>query len=239
MQYPGIWRVEMAVMNFAALLVAVRSYIWKHVRKKRNVIALLTGYLLFLLLLLLIFYHSGQTLTGYLVGNINFDESVPYSYSSNVKAILQGASLVGPNTALSDNSYVLDFMEGRSNPLLTALVYGGWLPAIAMIVLEFIFIAAAAAVLIQHKRKDGMDVILCMAWMSLAIRVVAGILYSFGVPLPILLPFTGKIGLIADSMALGLLITGCITRKADAWLDRFLDHVLHNWDDEEDDEDDE
>jgi uncharacterized MAPEG superfamily protein len=126
-------------------------------------------------------------------------------------------------------------MEGRANPLLTALVYGGWLPAIAMIVLEFIFIAAAAAVLMKHKRKDGMDVILCMAWLSLAIRVVAGILYSFGVPLPINLPFTSKIGLIADSMALGLLITGCFTRKADAWLDR----VLYNWDDEDDDEDDE
>ena len=52
-----------------------------------------------------------------------------------------------------------------------------------------------------YTSKDGRDIMLCMAWVSLAIRVVAGTLYSFGVPIPILLPFTGKVGIIADTMS--------------------------------------
>lgn len=101
--------------------------------------------------------------------------------------------------------------------MLAALFYGGWCSAIALIIVEIIFVMAAAAVLTRSKRKDGRDIMLCMAWVSLAIRVVAGTLYSFGVPIPILLPFTGKVGIIADTMSMGLLIVSCMVNKSNAW----------------------
>lgn len=52
------------------------------------------------------------------------------------------------------------------------------------------------------------------AWWTLAMRVIWGIPYSIGVlPLPIALPFAGRIGFYMDTIALGLLIWSVIESK--------------------------
>lgn len=239
MKLPNIWLIEMAFLNTIALIIAVKVYAWNFIRKKRNVLAFLIGYVVFWGLLLSMFHYGGQTLTEFLTGNTYFNESLAYSYISNVKVILQNASIIGQSSVLIHNPYVLQFMMGRTNPLLTALFYGGWVPAIAVILLEIVFIVAAAAVLFRNKRKDGLDVAFMIAWLSLAIRVVAGILYSFGVPLPILLPFTGTVGIAADSMSIALILFCCLIRKIDAWLETIEgeDWDDDDWEDDEDEED--
>lgn len=217
MRLSKIWLIEMAFMNTLTLILAVRGYLWKNIHKKGNTIALLIGYALFWIMLLLMIPYNGQTFAGFMgVQNI-FDLSIPGSYISNVNKILENAPFVGQSLVLLKDPYILDFMRCRNNPLLAALFYGGWCSAIALIIVEIIFVMAAAAVLTRSKRKDGRDIMLCMAWVSLAIRVVAGTLYSFGVPIPILLPFTGKVGIIADTMSMGLLIVSCMVNKSNAW----------------------
>lgn len=70
-----------------------------------------------------------------------------------------------------------------------------------MIAIEILFGISTAAVLFRYKKKDGMDVMFTVAWLGILIRIVGGTLYSFGVPVPILTPFTGTIGIYEDSIS--------------------------------------
>ena len=238
MGFSNIWLAEMAFMNTLTLILAVRGYLWKNIPKKGNAIALIIGYALFWFMLLLRSTYNGQILAGFLGGQNVFDPLIPGSYISNVNKILKNASFVGPSLFLIKDPYVLDFMRGRNNPLLAALFYGGWCSAITLIIVEIIFVMAAAAVLTHNKRKDGRDIMFCMAWVSLMIRVAAGTLYSFGVPIPILLPFTGKVGIIADSMSMGLLIVSYMANKFNTWFEITGEEISEDWDGEDEYEED-
>lgn len=77
------------------------------------------------------------------------------------------------------------------------LFYLGWLPAILLMVVEVVFMISTAGVTIQNQQCDGRDIVLQAIWIGLLLRVSGGILYSFGVPIPILLPFTGSVVVIA------------------------------------------
>lgn len=238
MGFSNIWLAEMAFMNTLTLILAVRGYLWKNIPKKGNAIALIIGYALFWFMLLLRSTYNGQILAGFLGGQNVFDPLIPGSYISNVNKILKNASFAGPSLFLIKDPYVLDFMRGRNNPLLAALFYGGWCSAITLIIVEIIFVMAAAAVLTHNKRKDGRDIMFCMAWVSLMIRVAAGTLYSFGVPIPILLPFTGKVGIIADSMSMGLLIVSYMANKFNTWFEITGEEISEDWDEEDEYEED-
>ena len=237
MRFSHIWLAEMAFINILTLVLAVRGYLWETIHKKGNAAALLIGYALLWILLLLRFTDYGQILTGFMGGQNPFASLISGSYISNVNRILEKASFFGQSPLLLKDPYVLDFMRSRNNPLHTALFYGGWCAAIVLIIVEVIFVMAAAVLLIRNKRRDGRDIMLCMAWVSLAIRVAAGILYSFGIPIPILLPFTGRVGIIADSMSMGLLIVSCEGNKYDAWFDAIADKMSEDWEDEYEEED--
>lgn len=233
MRLSNIWLAEMALLNTLTLILAVRGYLWKNIQKKGNVVALLIGYVLFWVLLFSLFPCQEQTLAGFMGAQDAFDPSISGSYISNVNKILENASFVGQSPVLLRDPYVLEFMRGRNNPLLSALFYGGWCSVIVLLMIEILFVLAAAAVLIRNKRKDGRDVMLCMAWASLAIRVVAGTLYSFGVPVPILLPFTGSVGMIADSMSMGLLLVSCMVNKYREWFEISDAGMWEDWDEED------
>lgn len=204
---------EMAFMNIVTLIVIIKRDIWAQVKKKNNIIALLSVYGVFWILLLSRIYHPGQTIITFLNGDIKFDLSNSNSYISNVKNIIQNASFMGKSSILTSDSCVMEFMQGRTNPLLTALVYKGWLAGIGLIILEIIFVAVTALVLLQNKRKDEMGIVLEVTWISLATRVVVGVMYSFGVPIPRRLPFTSEIRIIADSIAIGLLLINYIFKR--------------------------
>ncbi|MCI5509633.1 MAG: hypothetical protein MR436_04150 [Eubacterium sp.] len=118
------------------------------------------------------------------------------------------------------------------------LFYGGWLPVIVLIFVEVIFIVALAGVLIQAREHDGRDIMLDIIWVGFLIRVISGLLYSFGIPTPILLPFSGTTGIITDSICMGMLLIGYLNRKLKLWCDlyEFCDLYEDDFEDWEDDE---
>lgn len=224
MRLSKIWLIDMAFMNVAAIVAAIRIYIWKDAERKGNILVLILGYAFVWIALISMSYSSGQTAADFITGSSTaFDASLSYSYINNVRMIWQNASFAGPSNVLNSNPYVLDFMNHRRNPLLAALFYTGWLGGLAVILLEIIFITAAAFVVIRYRSRKGTDTMLWIVWLSLAIRAAAGILYSAGIPIPFSLPFSGQIGLMADSIAVGFLILAVLNQTVGNWLKQQFD----------------
>lgn len=206
----NIWIIEMAVLNVSTLILSVQGYAWKHIRKKGNATALLIMYALFWIALISIFYHSGQSVAGFMGLT---DATQTTGYFTNVHKIAENASFVGQSSTLLNDPYVISFMKDSHYLIPSVLFYGGWLPAIFLMFVEVIFIIALAGVLVQTKQHDGRDIMLNIIWVGFLIRVLIGFLYSFGAPIPILLPFTGTAGIITDSICMGMLLMGYLNRK--------------------------
>ena len=137
MRRPNIWIVELAVVNVLTLILAVRSYIWKAVKKKGNIVALLVLYVFVWIALLFTFYHNGQSVYDYMgfsdINSLN-------GYFVNVRKIFENASFIGQSAVLIKDPYVLEFLEGSHYLLPSILFYLGWLPAILLMVVEVVFI---------------------------------------------------------------------------------------------------
>lgn len=237
----NIWLIEMAVLNVITLILAVRGYAWKHIRKKGNATALLIMYALFWIALISIFYHSGQSVAGFMGF---MDTTQATSYFTNVHKIAENASFVGQSSTLLNDPYVISFMKDSHYLIPSVLFYGGWLPAILLMFVEVIFIVALAGVLVQAREHDGRDIMLDMIWGGFLIRVVIGFLYSFGAPIPILLPFTSTAGIIADSICMGMLLMGYLNRKLNLWCKLYeycdlYDDYFEDWEDDEYEDDNE
>jgi hypothetical protein len=229
MESSNIWRVELAFVNIITLILGYRIYIWDKVQKKGNAVVLLIGYGLFWGLLLSMFHYSGESAVEYMAGVLRWDFSSPDSYISNVKTLVENAAYIGQSNNLLMDSYILDFLYESPNPIMSALFHGGWIAAIAVIVLEIVFAAAAGVLVLRKGKKQRMfDIVLYIAWLSLAIRVVAGILYTFGVPIPILLPFTSTVGIRMDSMAMGILILGYLIETLQGFFNKVLDDMIED-----------
>ena len=235
MRKPNIWLIEMAVLNVIALILAVHGYAWKNIRKKGNAIALLIMYVLLWISLISVFHYSGQSFISFMGFT---DTTQATSYFSNVYKIVENASFIGQNCTLLNDPYVISFMKGSHHLIPSVLFYGGWLPTILLIFAEVIFIVALAGVLMQAREHDGRDIMLDMIWVGFLIRVVAGLLYSFGLPTPILLPFSGTTGIITDSICMGMLLMGYLNRKRNEFCDLYEDD-FEDREDEEYEEDNE
>lgn len=118
-------------------------------------------------------------------------------------------------------------------------LYDGWLPTILLMIIEVIFIVAMAGVWRQAREHDGRDIMLDMIWVGFLIRGVAGLLYSFGLPTPILLPFAGTTGIITDSICMGMLLVGYANKKLNIWCEGWEEDFPEDWEDDDYEEDDE
>lgn len=236
MERANIWLVEMAVLNILTLVLAVRGYAWKSIRRKGNAVALLILYILFWIGLISIFYHWGLSLAGFMGFT---DTTQATSYFSNIHKIAENASFIGQNSTLLNDPYVLSFMKDSHYLISSVLFYGGWLPTILLMLTEVIFIVAMAGVWRQAREHDGRDIMLDIIWVGFFIRVVAGLLYSFGVPTPIMLPFSGTTGIITDSICMGMLLMGYANKKFNIWCEIWEEDFPEDWEDDDYEEDDE
>ena len=230
MRCANIWLVELAVVNVMTLILAVKNYLWKDVQKKGNVIALLIIYTLAWIALLSIFY-SGQSIYEYMgfsdVHSVN-------SYFTNVTKITENAALFEMTPVLVNDPHVVQFQQNNYKLIPSLLYHMGWIPTILVMIIEIIFMIASIGVIVQNQRHDGRDIILQTIGVGLFVRIAGGFMYSFGVPLPILLPFTGRIGIITDTMCMGILILSSLSKQ---W-ESIVENILEEWD-EEDEEDNE
>ena len=127
---------------------------------------------------------------------------------------LTGASAFGCSSELISNSTVTAFLADRNNYFLAGLYYGGWVVGVAIVIVLLLFLIASYRLLGKNVVFNRNYLVYKAAWWTLAMRVIWGIPYSIGVlPLPIALPFAGRIGFYMDTIALGLLIWSVIESK--------------------------
>lgn len=209
MKLPNIWLIELAAIEIIIVVAAVRKYVWCCCKKKSNVAALIGLYVVFWCDLLAVFYHAGMTPDQYLYG---MDWSV---YQNNVRQVVAGASVFGCSSELIYNSEVIAFLADRNNYFLAGLYYGGWVVGVAIVTALLLFLVMSYRLLSQNAVFNRNYLVYKAAWWTLAMRVVLGIPYSLGIlPMPISLPFAGRIGFYMDTIALGLLIWSAIESKS-------------------------
>jgi hypothetical protein len=233
---PNIWLIEMAVLNVITLVLAVRGYAWKNIRRKGNAAALLIMYALFWIGMISIFYHSGQSVFSFMGFT---DTTQATSYFINVHKIAKNTSFVGQSRTMLNDPYILSFMKGSHYLIPSVLFYGGWLPTMLLMLAEVVFLVSMSGVWVQAREHNGRDIMLDMIWIGFLIRVVAGLLYSFGLPTPILLPFAGTTGIITDSICMGMMLVGYANKKWNIWCEGQEKDFLQNWEDDEYEDDDE
>lgn len=209
MKLPNIWLIELAAIEIIIVVAAVRKYVWCCCKKKSNVAALIGLYVVFWCDLLAVFYHAGMTPDQYLYG---MDWSV---YQNNVRQVVAGASVFGCSSELINNSEVIAFLADRNNYFLAGLYYGGWVVGVAIVTALLLFLVVSYRLLGKNAVFNRNYLVYKAAWWTLAMRVVLGIPYSLGIfPMPISLPFAGRIGFYMDTIALGLLIWSAIESKS-------------------------
>lgn len=206
-----VWIIELTIIEIIIVIAGIRKYLWK-TGKKSNIIALLIIYVIFWCVLLSILHCPGQTFAEYSYGG-DWGE-----YKKIVSELLAGASDFGVSADLVHNMRLSEFLLNRNNYLLSALYYGGWIEAGFVIVLLVLFLTATRRLLGKHAKYNYNYLVYAAAWWGLALRVIVGIFYSFGLlPMPIALPFAGTIGVYMDTMALGLLFCSAVeARRIDA-----------------------
>ena len=199
MEKSNVWMIELAAVDLLTVTAAVRSFVWKDIRRKGNAAA---GVILYAGLwagLLVLLHYPGQTLTQYTyAGNWA-------GYAKTVSRLLENAA-AEPSFVLQTDQQIQELLFNHGNYLQSALYYWGWAAALAITVLLLVFLAAARKLL--GKAKDSRNYLIYhAAWWSLAFRVLVGIPYSLGIlPLPIGLPFAGETSLYMDTIAFALLI---------------------------------
>lgn len=235
MKESNIWLVELAVVNVVTLILAVKSYIWEDIKKKGNVVALLILYGFVWILLLVTFYYDGQSIYDYM-GFI--DVNSMNGYFINIRKILANTSLIGQSEILTGDPYVLQFLKNSHYLLPSIWFYAGWIPALLLIVIEVVFMISTAGVIIQNQHHDGRDTMLQTIWVGLFVRMIGGLLYSFGIPLPILLPFTSDVSIFADTICVGILILSVLSNKFKSYFNLMVEEIIADWEEDDDDEED-
>lgn len=202
MKLPNIWVIELAAIESITIAAAIRKYAWKqYSEKKGNMLALIGVYASFWCALLSVFYSQGMTISQFFYGG---DWS---TYQESVKKVISGASAFGTSSELASNQVVVDFLADRNNYFLAGLYYGGWVVGGAIIAVLLLFLVMSYRILSKNAILNRNYLVYKASWWALAMRVIWGIPYGLGViPLPIALPFAGKIGLYMDTIALGLLL---------------------------------
>lgn len=198
----NVWVVEMAAINVLTIAGAIRKYAWPVVRKKWNAAGFSGLYALLWGFLLSRFYYSGESAVQYLYGG-DYSERV-----ANIRVLVQQAGFVGTSDALRANSTVYEYLADHSDYIHSILYYGGWLPTIIFLAFLIMFLVLTWKMVGRRNRVEHRhQLIFDAAFWTIALRIIIGIPYSFGLlPIPIGLPFGGDRSIIFDTIAFGLLL---------------------------------
>ena len=210
MNGPYIWLIYLATLNVLSVLLAIKKYLWKSTNNKKAIVTSLLLYIFIWMIFLSISWDKTWTFT-YVAG---FDSYLQFTrYKSAIRKILCNASIWGQSSTLLKDPYVLQFLCYSHWILPSVLTYSGWVSGITVIAVEGLLLISAAEIVKNSKLPDGRDVILDIVWIGLFIRVVGGFLLSFGIPVPVNLPFASAGSVMADSIYIGILVMAFLENK--------------------------
>jgi hypothetical protein len=220
MKGPYIWLVYLATLNILSVLLAIKKYLWKSTNNKKAIVTSLLLYIFIWMIFLSISWDKTWTVT-YVVGFDSYLQFTRYKYA--IREILCNASIWGQSSTLLKDPYVLQFLYYSHWILPSVLTYSGWVSGILVMAAEGLLLISAAEIVKKSKLPDGRDVILDIVWIGLLIRVVGGFLLSFGIPVPVSLPFSNAGSIMADSIYIGILVMAFWGNKYQEYLNRKKD----------------
>lgn len=214
MAMSNVWLVDLAILNTATLAAAIWKYVLpeKYIHKK-NIFAAVAFYVMFRILLLSIQCDGwGGKITDFMYTG-EWSE-----YMNGIKELAKNAAFFGTSEKLLNSAYIHNWFTGRNKPVLQLLFHGGWAAVMIFILFMICFVVVLFKLLGSKNGREHRDFLMyATAAVMLTMRAVFGILYSFGVPYPIALPFGGFHAGAMDVMAFTLLLLG-------AWENRSIDH---------------
>lgn len=252
-QMSAIYLVEMAVLNFFTVVLAVIFWDWEKMESvfgcdddedssawdedyedENNLswVEVVFFYCIFWIFLLLCTKSPGESFTEYMYsGNWNL-------YKQNISGLVECTGTWGAACGPENMYTIRQFLVENNNVIHSLLYYTGWgglavygVLLVGFVTLMFRFLGG------RYSLYKPYYLIYQAAFLNLLIRAVCGILYGFGIlPIPVSLPFGGSVALIMDGVCVALLLYSEIfenmairrTRKRDG------EDV---WDDEFDEED--
>lgn len=206
----NIWLVDLMMLNTATLALAIWKYALseKYVRKENAIAVVILYAMMRIALLPLQCNNWGEKFITFIYGG-DWSELI-----SGINEIVAHASFFGTSNYLLNSEFVHNWLANRNKNLLQLLFYGGWASVIILILLFVCFLVILVKLLgVKNGRKHKNWLIFATAAVMLSVRTVFGVLYSFGIPYPIVLPFQGSSGSIMDVMAFTLILLGALENR--------------------------
>lgn len=201
----NIWLVDLMVLNTITVALAVWKYAVPEKRiRKGNAIAAIILYGVMRMVFLPLMCVSGN-------GNFSsFMYAGDWSdLISGISELVKNAALFGTSDYLLKSEYIHIWLADRNKPILQLLYYGGWASVIGLIVFLIGFMIVIVKLLgVKNGREHRNWLVFGTAVTMFSIRAIMGLLYSFGFPYPVALPFLGTNGSIMDAMAFALILIG-------------------------------
>lgn len=201
----NIWLVDLMVLHTFTIALAIWKYVFseKDMHKGNAIAAILLYGLMCIFFLALMCVPGDGTLSSLMYAGDWTD------LMSGTREIIANASLLGTSDYLLNSEHIHSWLVDRNKPILQLLFYGGWTAVVGLILFLVCFVIIIVKLLgINNGREHRNWLVFGTAVAMLSIRTVMGLLYSFGIPYPIALPFLGNNGSIMDSMAFALLLIG-------------------------------
>lgn len=197
----NIWLVELMFLNFVTIISAIYMYPWEKTHIKKGImIALLACYALVWNWLLGLFHWGGRSFSEYMFSDWN-------TYRSDVQCLMNKACFIGTSQEMAEADNVHQFLVDNSNYVHQLLYYKGWYSIIFIMIILICFLLMLVKMLRIKNELHRSFLVYVVAFWTLMIRVIMGILFSFAIiPYPVSLPFAGDLGLFTDTMAFGLLL---------------------------------
>lgn len=200
----NIWSVDLLVLNVASLSFAVWKYAFADINvRKGNAIASIILYtILRVCLLPLQCDNWGSEFASFMYAG-DWDE-----VRSVINEVVTNASFFGTAEYFKNSTSLHNCLLDWNKPILQLLYYGGWIAVIGLLMALVYLVWLLVKMLgIKNGRIHKMWIIYATAVSMLLIRAVCGVLYGFGIPYPVALPFMGNSG-IMDAMAFTLVLFG-------------------------------
>lgn len=202
---PNIWQADLLVLNAAALAAAIWKFALSETNVKKGIAigAAVCYGMLRLALLPLQCNRWGEGLTAlFYSGDLQ-------ELASGTREIITKATFLGTSAELLHSESASAFLGNHMNPVLQLLYEGGWVAAIALLLALGCFLVMLLKSLgMENGRKHRNWLIFAAAAIMLLDRIVFGVIYSFGFPYPVRLPFMSAGGSVMDVMAFLLILFG-------------------------------
>lgn len=201
----NIWLVDLMILNVLTVAFAVWKYAFpEEYIKKLNAIA---GVILYVIMRIIALPAQCDR-WGKGVAYFMYGESWD-GLKAMIHEIAANASFFGTSEYLRNSTEIHEWLLGRNKSVMQLLYYGGWASVIGLVVVLLgLIILLLRLINVKNGRIHKNWLIYVTASTMLIERAVMGILYGFGVPFPLNLPFQGN-G-IMDTMAFTIILFGAI-----------------------------